>query len=91
MIQHQKYIIIGLSLNGDWYKPEQPEFGSQAQAFDWLKGQIASELLDYDHDYYLGKAMSCLDVKSRLHKDRTDGKRDTLPNSFTKVHPGQQP
>jgi len=88
MIQHPRYIVMGLSLTGDWYKPEQPTFGSEKQAANWIKNQLAYELLDDDHDYYLGRAMTCSDLKARFYKERGNGTGNSMSDRFEKAHHG---
>lgn len=73
MIHYTTYVVLQLTLMGDWEKLEQPEFHTHKQAFDWVKNQLAEDWLSADNDYYVGKQLSCVDFKKQYYVGNRHG------------------
>lgn len=58
------YIVISLSIDGNWQRVDHPDLPSVQRAKRWLREQIAEGYLSpMEHDYYIARILEPDDFK----------------------------
>lgn len=62
------FVIVGLSLDGEWARVSYSEFPSPTEARRWLQEQLTEgELSEMDTDYFIARKLDLEEFKDKYH------------------------